>query len=30
VEILLSRIAESSQPLEHMHLPLTLIERLTA
>ena len=30
VKILLSHIAAPSQPLVHMHLPLTLIERLTA
>ena len=30
VKILLSRIANSSQPLQHKHLPLSLIERLTA
>lgn len=30
VEILLTRIADSSRQLQHVHLPLSLIERLTA
>ena len=30
VEILLSRLTDPSRPLQHMHLPLSLIERLTA
>jgi LacI family transcriptional regulator len=30
VEILLSRIADPSRPAQHIHLPLTLIERQTA
>jgi LacI family transcriptional regulator len=29
IEILLSRIAEPSRPVQHIHLPLTLIERQT-
>lgn len=29
IEILLSRIADPSRPLQHIHLPLTLIERQT-
>jgi len=30
VEILLARLADPSRPLQHMHLPLSLVERLTA
>jgi DNA-binding LacI/PurR family transcriptional regulator len=30
VEILLTRLSDSSRPLQHVHLPLSLIERLTA
>lgn len=30
VEILLSRIADPSRPPQHVHIPLTLVERLTA
>lgn len=30
VEILLTHIADSSRPLQHVHLPLSLVERITA
>jgi LacI family transcriptional regulator len=30
VEILLSRIADSTRPAQHIHIPLTIIERATA
>jgi LacI family transcriptional regulator len=30
IEILLSRIADPSRPAQHIHIPLTIIERATA
>jgi LacI family transcriptional regulator len=30
IEILLTRIADNSRPVQHIKLPLTIIERLTA
>ena len=30
VELLLSRIADSRRPVQHVHLPLVIVERLTA